>query len=114
MKKFIITILILAIALILGGRADLAILTGVALILWKVLTMSDAVDRIESEVAEAKSVAQSAIALLGGLSQQIRDNAQDPAKLTALADELDANNAALAAAVVANTPSAAVEGDEED
>ncbi|MDP2322587.1 MAG: hypothetical protein Q8N51_00975 [Gammaproteobacteria bacterium] len=72
----------------------------------KVNIMSAELDRLTSEVAENGAVIQSAITLLNGLAQQIRDNANDPAALTALADELDANEQALAAAVAANTPSA--------
>jgi hypothetical protein len=52
-------------------------------------------------------VIDSAIALIAGLAQQIRDAADEPAKLNALADELDAKANVLAAAVQANTPQTA-------
>lgn len=63
-------------------------------------------ERLESEVAEIETVADSAIALIGGLSAQLRDHADDPARIRALADSLDAKGIALAAAVAANTPAA--------
>jgi cell division FtsZ-interacting protein ZapD len=62
--------------------------------------------RLTSEVAEGNDVQQSAITLLQNLSQLIRDNATDQTALNALADQLDSQNASLAAAVVANTPAA--------
>jgi len=68
--------------------------------------MSAELDRLTTEVSEATTVQQSAITLLNSLAQQIRDNANDPAKLNALADELDGSSNALAAAVEANTPAA--------
>jgi hypothetical protein len=65
--------------------------------------MSAELDRLTTEVSETKTVVDSAITLLGGLSQQIRDLKDDPAKLSALADDLDAKTNALAAAVAENT-----------
>lgn len=62
--------------------------------------------RITTEVEENGSVIDSAVVLLGSLSQQIRDLSTDPAALEALADSLDANSTRLAEAVVANTPAA--------
>lgn len=60
--------------------------------------------RLTAAVERDSTVNQSAITLLNSLSQLIRDNATDPAALTALADQLDAQQQALADAVVANTP----------
>lgn len=68
--------------------------------------MSESLDRLKQEVAENNTLTGSVITLLENLSQQIRDNAEDPAALNALANDLDAQNAALAAAVEANTPTA--------
>ncbi len=66
--------------------------------------------RIKQEVEETKSVAASAIALINSISETLRNlpiqNEADQATVNALADELDAQNNTLAAAVVANTPSA--------
>lgn len=70
------------------------------------LDMAGELARLQTEVAEMAGAVDSAIALIGGLAQQIRDlvAAGDPAALTALADELDSKANLLAAAVVANTP----------
>jgi hypothetical protein len=62
--------------------------------------------RLTNEVSENTSAVQSAIALLGNLAQEIRDNAADPEALNALADQLDADGTALAVAVAENTPAA--------
>lgn len=72
---------------------------------------SEALARITAEVSEIKTAAESAVALIGSLAQQIRDNATDPVALNALADELDTTSTALAAAVTANTPDAPVPAD---
>ena len=68
--------------------------------------MSAEMDRIEAEVKESNDVMQSAAVLLQNLGDQIRAYAGQPEKLKALADELDASQAALTAAIVANTPAA--------
>jgi len=60
--------------------------------------------RLTASVARDKTVNESAATLLGQLSDLIRATAGDPAAVTALADQLDANQQALADAVVANTP----------
>lgn len=65
--------------------------------------MSAQLDALKAEVEETKTVAASAVTLLNGLSQQILDLKNDPAALEQLAADLDASNAALAAAVEANT-----------
>lgn len=62
--------------------------------------------RITAEVTEMSNAVDSAVALLADLSQQIRDNATDPAALNALADALDAKGNELGEAIVANTPEA--------
>jgi hypothetical protein len=62
--------------------------------------------RLEAAVERDTTVNQSAITLLSQLSQLVRDTAGDPAKVTALADQLDAQQQALADAVTANTPAA--------
>jgi hypothetical protein len=76
----------------------------VTLTLEKVLKMSEALDRVTTEVSEIGTVVDSAVALINGLSAQIVALKDDPAKLLALAAELDAKAASLAAAVAANTP----------
>ena len=69
-----------------------------------VQVMSAELDTLTTEVAESKTVMESAAVLLSGLSAQIVALKDDPVKLAALAAELDANSNALAAAVAANTP----------
>ena len=71
----------------------------------KIDTMSAELDRLTTEVAETKTAIDSALTLIAGLADQIRALKDDPAKLAALADELDAKQAEIAAAVAANTPS---------
>lgn len=90
----------------------IAILVGAFIVRKGYKTMSAALDRLTAEVAETRSANKSILALVAGLSQQIRDNAEDPAKLNALADSLDEGQAELAAAVTANTPAADVADEE--
>ena len=71
-----------------------------------ILLMSAEMDRLRQEVSETKTVAESATALINSLSQQIRDNAEDPEAMRQLADELDASQQTLGAAITANTPQA--------
>lgn len=66
--------------------------------------MTAELTRLTAEVAQTRSAIDSAVTLIAGLAQQIRDNATDPAALSALADSLDAGQADIAAAVTANTP----------
>lgn len=60
--------------------------------------------RLTQEVSENTTVIGSAIALLRGLADQIRELSTDPAALNALADQLNQNEQDLAAEVAANTP----------
>lgn len=72
--------------------------------------MSDALTRLRGSVAALTNVSASAIALIGGLAQAIRDNAEDPAALNELADQIDADASGLAASVTENTPVATAPG----
>lgn len=76
-------------------------------ILEEIQTMSDAVNRLQADITNLTSISQSAVALITGMAQTIRDNATDPVALSALADQLEASSNDLAAAVTANTPAAA-------
>lgn len=67
-------------------------------------TMSGELDNLTSEVQQSTTVMASAATLIEGLAKTIRDNIDNPVKLKALADELDASTNALSAAVAANTP----------
>ncbi len=69
------------------------------------LQMTD-LSALTEEVQRNTDVDASAVALLNGLSQQLRDLSTDPAAIQALADQLDSSSSALASAVSANTPAA--------
>lgn len=62
------------------------------------------IDRIKASLANETTVIAGVSALLTDLSQRVREGADDPDALRAIADELDANNASLAKAVADNTP----------
>lgn len=66
--------------------------------------MSAQLDRLTAEVSETRAAAASIITLVHGLAEQIRELKEDPAALEALANELDAAQSEIAAAVTANTP----------
>lgn len=59
---------------------------------------------LQAAVEAENTVIDSAITLLNGLAEALRAAATDPAAVQALADEVGAKSAALAAAVQANTP----------
>jgi len=69
--------------------------------------MAGELAEVQREVTETGTVMESATVLLGQLSTLIRDNATDPTALRKLATDLDAQQQALASAIVANTPAAA-------
>lgn len=64
------------------------------------------VDDLAAAVQENTNAEQSALVLIQNLADQIKANAGDPAKISELAGNIRTNAAALAAAVVANTPAA--------
>lgn len=87
--------------------ATLARIEGLAKLIYRRQEiMSGELDRLTEEVAQIGTVVDSAVATIQGMAQQIRDLKDDPAKLAALADSLDAKAAELAAAIVAGTPAA--------
>jgi hypothetical protein len=61
---------------------------------------------LQQQVQRDTEITSSAVTLLNGLAQQIREFKDDPVALAGLADSLEANNKALADAVAANTPAA--------
>jgi molecular chaperone GrpE (heat shock protein) len=71
-------------------------------------TIMTAMDDLNAAVQRNTDAEASVITLLEGISQQLKDAlaANDPAAIKAVIDKLDANTAAAAAAVVANTPAA--------
>lgn len=68
--------------------------------------MSRQVDDLVDAVAAETTVEQSAVTLLTEIGQQLSDAGTDRTKLTALRATIESNKAALAAAVLANTPAA--------
>lgn len=65
--------------------------------------MNQEMENMAAEVAETKTVVASAIKLIDGISQQIKDAAGDKVKLKELTDSLDADNKLLAEKVAENT-----------
>ena len=72
------------------------------------LEMAADLTALQDEVTQNGDVISSAVTLLNGLSQQLKDAlaANDPAAIQAVVDQLDANTQSLADAVTANTPAA--------
>jgi ABC-type transporter Mla MlaB component len=90
---------------ILDGKLDL-ILDRILSLTEQGNAMSAEVDRIKASVAGLTSISHSAITLLTELGNEIRARQDDPAALTALANEVDQRKQELAAAITANTPAA--------
>lgn len=86
---------------------NLLVAISAGLILWRLMIMSEALDRLTREVQETNDAVQSAVTLIAGLAQTIRDNIDDSEALNQLADDLDAQQATLAAAVTESTPTPA-------
>lgn len=78
----------------------------VGVLIERVNAMASDLTALQAAVANEGTVVQSAITLLTQLSQQISDLKNDPAELQALADGINSQASALAAAVQANTPAA--------
>lgn len=70
-------------------------------------------DDLKAAVAKARTVEASAVALITGLAERIRNAAQDPAELETLAQELDAQTDSLSAAITANTAADPAPADEQ-
>lgn len=62
------------------------------------------IDALKVKVERMTTVSEGAVVTIGSLAQQIRDLADDPEELRALAEQLDQNATSLAAAIEANTP----------
>jgi hypothetical protein len=65
-----------------------------------------AIDDLERQVADTKTVIDSAIVLINGIAARIEAAGVDPVKLAAITADLNAKDDELAAAVAANTPAA--------
>lgn len=61
--------------------------------------------RVKREVTESRSIVQSIVLFISGLSEKLRAAKGNQAELDALADELDDQQAELARAIVSNTDS---------
>lgn len=61
-------------------------------------------DKLTEDVARNTDVTQSAVVLLQGLKAQLDAAGTDPAKLQLLSNQLGQSDYALAAAILANTP----------
>ncbi len=59
---------------------------------------------LQAAVAASDAVIHSAVVLINGLAQQVKDAGTDPVALAAVIADIEANKDALAAAVAANTP----------
>jgi chromosome segregation ATPase len=70
------------------------------------IIVSAELDRLKMSVMNLTTVTQSVVTLVGTMAQQIRDLKNDPAALTAYADEVDTRVQELKDATLANTPSA--------
>jgi len=70
----------------------------------KLKHMSLELDNLTAQVHANSDLLDSATLLINGIADRITAAGVDPAKLTALADELKAKDEVLAAAVTANTP----------
>jgi hypothetical protein len=70
------------------------------------VAIMSAIDDLAAVVARNTDVEKSAVQLLQGLVNQLEAARTDPAKVTALTEQLRTSVDALAAAVVANTPAA--------
>jgi hypothetical protein len=84
-----------------------AIVAGINTLLQWRTTMSAAMDALIVQVTKNSEVEASAILLIQGIAQQLKDaiaNGADPIKLAELTTQLDNSAQALAAAVAANTP----------
>jgi len=82
------------------------ILTAVLGIASKVKSMATELETLTQEVTEARTVMESARAMIVGLAEQLRAAGTDKAALAALASQLDGGANALAEAVAANTVAA--------
>lgn len=81
------------------------------LIAWKAVHMSDALNRLAASTAAMTTVAESAVGVIQGIAQTVRDAVAaaengDNSQIEGLADSLDAEAGKLGAAITANTPAA--------
>lgn len=80
------------------------IITRLARIEGKIMTELDAIQTLTAKIAEQGTVVESVVTLLNGLTDQIKNAKDVSPEIMALVAEIDAQTAALSAAVLANTP----------
>lgn len=66
-------------------------------------TFKEELDNLAGKVAEIKAVVPAVVATIGEMAGKFKANAEDPARVRALADELEASKVALAGAIAAGT-----------
>lgn len=76
----------------------------------EVHAMATALDSLADQVSANTQVETSAIQMIQGLADQLRQAGTDPAKIAQLQQSLDQSASRLAAAITANTPVAAGNG----
>jgi hypothetical protein len=69
-----------------------------AFILWRVFPMSDQLNRLSASIASLTAEDDKLLGILTDFASHARENADDPAAITALADTVDAEVAKLQAA----------------
>lgn len=89
----------------LSIKADAGLLARLDSIITALGGLKVTLDELKAKVEAQTTVVQSVVTLLTDLAQRLRDAADDPAEIQAIADQVDANRQAMADAVVANTPS---------
>jgi predicted RNA-binding Zn ribbon-like protein len=95
---------ILACLLVCVMAGELYIIFQIDRLIKKGAGITMTLDELQVQVTENTSLEQSAITLIQGIAAQLAAAAQDPAKIQALSDQLNASADALAAAIQANTP----------
>jgi peptidoglycan hydrolase CwlO-like protein len=76
----------------------------IATLTTKVTTMATELENLRQQVQQNNNVIQSAVTLINGIADRVRQAQTDPGALQALADNLASQDQALAQAVAANTP----------
>lgn len=99
-----IWIMLVAFGMMFAGGCLVLLISVIRNLERKVDYMSEALDRLRDEVSQLSEVNVSAITLITGLADQIRNAVDDSDALNELADTLDAQSNQLADAVAANTP----------
>lgn len=78
-------------------------------ILEGIYDMQDKIDKLRAASERQTTVVQSVVTFMQGLPQVLRDSADDPEEIEAIAAQIEANTDAVAQAMVANTPAEADE-----